>query len=265
MAASAEFRHTWTTLDQALAAGVPGSDERGPRSDDLPGPVVRYLSHAVRGWPTAGTSTGDGDRGVSGSVGVRLRLTGSVVQRGRRLALTAEELLLPGRGFAWQADARLGPLRLTVRDHYLEGDSAVDIRLLDLVLLGREHGPDTTMSSRGRLAGEAIWAPHVLAGSPAVRWDARDDDHVDVTQVIDGAEESVTLRIDEQGAVREVTMQRWGDGQQRRPYGFAVRAERTMLGGVTIPTEVDGGWGYGSESYDQSQASRFEVVQAALR
>lgn len=256
MAASARFRHAWVTLDRALAAGVPGSKGPVARPDDLPEPVVRYLTHAARGGPTIGTS---------GSAGVRLRLTGSVVQRDRRLSLIAEELLLPGRGFAWQARARLGPLRLTVRDHYLEDDSAVDIRLFDLVPLGREHGPGTTMSSRGRLAAEAIWAPHVLAGSPAVRWSTVDREHVGVAQTIDGEEESVTLRIDEHGAVREVTMLRWADGHQRRAYGFAVRAERTMRGGVTIPTEVEGGWGYGTESYDASQASRFEVVEAALR
>ena len=265
MAPSPQFRHAWTTLGRELAAGVPGSGEGVPRTDERPEPVVRYLAHAGSPRPTAGTSTAVGRGAVSGSVGVRLRLTGSVVQRDRRLALSAEELLVPGRGFAWQARARLGPLRLTVRDHYLEDDSSVDIRLFDLLPLGRERGPDTTASSRGRLAGEAIWAPHALAGSTSVRWSAQDDEHVDVTQVIDGAEETVTLRIDEQGAVREVTMQRWADDQQRRPYGFAVLAERTMRGGVTIPTEVEGGWGYGSESYDASQASRFEVVEAALR
>jgi hypothetical protein len=83
-------------------------------------------------------------------------MSGSVVAGGRRLAISADEVLVPGSGFVWRALAQLGPVRVVVTDHYFQRASRVDVRLFGLVPMGGESGADTSASSRGRLAAETI-------------------------------------------------------------------------------------------------------------
>jgi hypothetical protein len=220
--------------------------------EHLPEPAQRYLSHAL------------GKASVLSS-GVRLTMTGSVMQGRRRLGLEAVETLVPSRGFLWSARARMGPVVVTVPDHYVDQSSAVEVRLFGLVPLGGERGPDTAASSRGRLAAESVWAPATLAPGPGLTWSAVDGATATANLSIDDVEESVTLTVDEDGGLQELHMQRWGDvgvdRHQRLPYGFRVLAEATF-GGLTIPTSLEGGWWYGTERYDAARASRFSVTSA---
>lgn len=245
---------SFAEADAALAA-TPAATETFDQAlvDGLPEPAARMLRHAISaGAPLARSA--------------RLQLSGSVVQRGRRLALTADERLVPGVGFTWSARGTLGPLWVVVRDHYVEGSSAVDVRLLGVLPLGGERGEDTAASSRGRLAGESLWVPSGLLPGPAVTWHAVDGARARVDLSIAGATESVTFTVDPDGAVSEIAMQRWGDvgvdRPQRVPYGFRVLAERTF-GGFTIASQVKGGWWYGTDRYRPDQASTFTVTGAA--
>lgn len=244
---------SFAEAEEALAATPSATDTFDPDLvEGLPEPAARMLRHAIApGTPLAR--------------GARLRLSGSVVQRGRRLALSAEERLVPGVGFTWAARGSLGPLWVVVRDHYVEGSSAVDVRLLGILPLGGERGEDTAASSRGRLAGESLWVPSGLLPQPGVAWHAVDASRARVDLTIAGATESVTFTADPDGAVSEIAMQRWGDvgvdRPQRIPYGFRVLAERTF-GGFTIASHVKGGWWYGTDRYVPDQASTFTVTGA---
>jgi len=221
-------------------------------TDGLPDPAARMLRHAL-------------EPGTALAGAVRLDLTGSVVQGGRRLNLTARELLVPGRGFAWEARATWGPLFVAVRDHYLAGAGEVAVRLLDLVPLGGERGPDTAASSRGRLAGESFWVPAMLLPGAGARWSAIDDHRAQVHLTIDGESEAVTLAVAPDGRVTELTMMRWGDvgvdEPRRIPYGFRV-SDETTFDGCTIASSVEGGWWYGTNRYRPESASRFRVDRA---
>lgn len=219
---------------------------------DLPQPARRMLQRAIPSGAALARRT-------------MLELSGEMTANGRRMAVTARELLVPGRGFAWEARAALGPLWLRVRDHYLDGDGAVDVRLLGVVPLGAERGQDVATSSRGRLAAESFWAPTTLLPQAGARWTAVDDQKATVHVSIDGHEESVTFAVDDDGALTEVTMLRWGDVQvqehQRIPYGFGVVEERTFEG-YTIASTLRGGWWYGTDRYRPDEASTFEVQRA---
>jgi hypothetical protein len=240
------FEKVWQTLaTDAVSEAEPTSDI------DVPAPAARLLAHAL-----GPQGTGSGTRGA------RLHLSGSVVQGGRRLRLEADEVLVPLRGFAWRATGRLGPARVRVRDHYLEGASTVDVRLFGVLPLGGEHGPDTTASSRGRLVAESLWVPSMLQPQPGVTWSAVDETSAVVSMTVDGVTESMTLVVGDDGRIEQMTMLRWGkvgvDNHQRIPYGFAVNAERSF-GAVTIPSDLEGGWWFGTERYDPESASRFVV------
>ncbi len=236
-----------------LAATPARSDMFDPAmTDGLPAPAARMLRHALT-------------PGAALAAAARLDLTGSVVQGGRRLTMTARELLAPSRGFAWEARASWGPLYVAVRDHYLAGEGAVAVRLLGLVPLGGERGPDTAASSRGRLAGESLWVPSMLLPSAGAQWSAIDELRAQVHREIDGRRESVTLTVAPDGRVTDLTMMRWGtvgvDEPQRIPYGFHVIGE-TTFNGCTIASSVEGGWWYGTDRYEPESASRFRIERA---
>lgn len=218
----------------------------------LPPPARRYLEHALGSRPPTAS-------------GVRLSMTGSVMQAGRRLPLRADEVLAPPHGFVWRAKARLGPLVVTVSDHYLRRSSRVDVRLLGVVPMGGESGPDTAASSRGRLAAESVWVPSMLAPRPGVRWTAVDDERAQVHLTIDGTEESVTLQVDAHGRLMALRMRRWGNvgvpSHAALPYGFRVLGE-SVFDGYTIPTGLEGGWWFGTERYRAHEASRFSITAA---
>jgi hypothetical protein len=220
--------------------------------EGLPAPARRWLTHAIA-------------PGAVLAREVQLVLAGSVVQGDRRLPLTATERLVPMRGFTWKATGWMGPLWVTVRDHYLENDGAVDVRLLGLVPMGGEAGPDTDASSRGRLAAESLWCPSMLLPETGVHWTAIDEDRARVDVPVDGVVESMVLTVEPDGRLRELAMKRWGnvgvDRPQRIPYGFRVLEER-RFGAYTLASVVEGGWWYGTDRFVPANASRFEVVEA---
>ncbi|MEP0547382.1 MAG: DUF6544 family protein [Rhodothermales bacterium] len=268
------------TLTAAAALGVAGLGTRRVRSDrraahieadllagpsapgvfssdtivGLPEPAQRYLRHAIApGTPLVPA--------------VRLEMTGTMTPTpdAARVALRAVEVLAPRRGFVWTAEARMVRVPVRVRDHYFEGEGGVHVALLGLVPLPFSGAPeDLARSARGRLVGEAVWCPTALVG-PGVLWEAVDADRARFTLAVDGVPICVTIRVGPDGALREVTLDRWGDvgvaGFRPIPYGFAVEAEATF-GGVTIPTRIRGGWWFGTDRFDPATAATFTVASA---
>ena len=221
---------------------------------DLPEPARRYLRHAIApGTPLAPA--------------VRLALEGTMTPTpgGAPVELTADEVLAPQRGFVWTARARMAGLPVRVRDRYAADDGGVRVHLLGLLPLpSSAEQDDVARSSRGRLVGEAVWCPTALLG-PGVAWEAVDAERARFSLTVDGEAVAVTLRIGADGALREVTLDRWGDVGvdhfQPIPYGFAVAVEGTF-GGVTIPTRIRGGWWYGTDRFDAAAAASFVVTGA---
>jgi len=225
-----------------------------PLLEGVPEPARRYLGHALPpGAPLARA--------------VRLWMEGTLVpaKGADPVAFTAEEVLAPPRGFVWTARATMKGLPVRVRDHYARGAGGLRVALLGLLPLASNDGADVTRSARGRLAGEAVWCPAALLPGLHTRWEAVDADRARATLTIDGADVPLTLTVDEDGRLREVTMMRWGDvgvpDWQLIPYGFAVEAE-APFDGVTIPTQLTGGWWYGTPRYDASTAATFTVPRA---
>lgn len=241
----AELLRSSATLPRFGAAHLAG----------LPELAQRYLRHAIApGTPLAAS--------------VRLWMTGTMTPTpgGPRTSLTAVETLAPRRGFVWTARARINGLPVRVRDHYADRDGGVDVVALGFVPIPLGGGPDVVRSSRHRLIAESVWCPTALV-RPGVAWEAVDADRVRFTLLVDGEAVPVTLRVASDGALREVTLRRWGDaaGQPARslPYGFRVEQEGTF-DGVTIPTRLVGGWFYGSDRFDPASAATFTVYHAAF-
>jgi hypothetical protein len=244
-------------VERRLATSLPDTAFDEGMVSGLPEPARRHLLHAIR-------------------PGVRLARSVELVQTGRMrprsgarsIELTATETLAAGRGFVWRARARMAGFPVDVADHYLDGEGAVQVNLFGLIPIETDAGRDVARSSRGRFAGECIWLPSALLPVFGASWEAVDGVHARAGLEIDGETVTLTLAVEQDGRLREITLERHGNVGQASwgptPYGFAVLAESTF-GAYTIPSVVQGGWWYGTPRYDPEGASEFRIVDARFR
>lgn len=241
---------TW----QSLEATGSGEVFTAAMVDALPEPARRYFLHAIRpGTPLAASA--------------HLKMSGAIKPNSNSdwADLTATQVLTPGQGFVWKASAQSGPVSMGVVDQLANNSGRMRIALFGLVPVVNEGSADISKSALGRLAIESIWLPSSLLPQNGVTWETVDDRHARATLTVSGEEMTLTLTVDADGRLMEVTTRRYGnqadDGSfQYIPYGAASADERTF-GGYTIPTSLRIGWWYGTDRYEESIRLNVEQVE----
>lgn len=241
------IRREWAALSSA-----PASDEVFDPSQtaNLPMPVREWLQRSIReATPLARTAW--------------LRMHGHI-RIGAWRPFTATQVLAPGVGFIWAATAKFAGIPVLGYDKYIEGAGEMRWRLAGLVPVMSARNADISTSAAGRLAAESVFVPTCFAGA---QWSS-DDAGVHATWLIDEHRETVDLDIGDNGELRGVLMQRWGnpDGAPfgRYPFGVRLDSEREF-GGVTIPTEVRAGWWWHTDKQADGEFFRAAITHAALR
>jgi hypothetical protein len=204
-----------------------------------PDPVQRYLSHAMP----------DGAPRHSGAL---LAMKGRI-KVGRWLAFDARQEF-HDHDFTWRARAGLGPLRpLRVTDRYAGGEGSTEGWLLGRIRFLRADGEDVSRAAAGRAAAESIWVPQTLTPQRGVRWRAESESEIVAAFHVAPEDVELRLTIDARGAVRAVSLLRWGDVGQDRfgyiPFGGTVHAEQ-RFGDLVLPSRVSIGWWYGTPRYE---------------
>ena len=116
-----------------------------------------------------------------------------------------------GTGFVWEASVGKRPIRFSGGDTYWRGSGSLDFRLWGTFPVARAAGPDIDRSAAGRLAAETVaWAPQALTPQMGADWRGIDDRHAVVTLPVGEDTADVTVTVDEDGRLRELSMQRWG-------------------------------------------------------
>ncbi len=201
-------------------------------------PVRRYFEHALAdGAPVAH--------------GMRLTMSGRI-NVGRWLEFTAEQEFR-GHAFEWRAQAGWGPfLPLRVTDTYANGRGSTNGKLFGRVRFMHADDQNTTRAAAARAAAEAIWVPGALLPGPAVSWRAASDELIVARVDVPPENPDVALRISQTGAVRSVSLPRWGNVGQKEfgyiPFGGDIHAERRFAD-VVLPSQVTVGWWYGTPRY----------------
>jgi hypothetical protein len=192
---------------------------------------------------------------------VRLRMHGEIKLK-TWLPFTAEEVIAWPHGFLWGATVRQNGLPIRGFDGFVDGVGAQQWKLFGLLSVVSADGPDITRSAAGRLAAEALWLPSILCGHDVV-WAALDEHHPRARLAIAGETVEPSFEIDDDGRVRSVVIQRWGDPEKA---GFGYHAfggfveQRSTFEGFTIPTHLRIGYHVGTDRF----ASHGEFIRIAI-
>lgn len=215
----------------------------------LPVPARRWLAHAI----APGTPLWQM---------VRLTMRGQI-RLGQWRPFTATQLLAPPGGYIWAAALRVAGLPVAGYDRLSSGTGEMRWRLLHLIPVMAAAGPDITRSARGRLAGEIALIP--TAFQHATWTDGEDPGTATATWRLGEDTETADLRTGEDGQLREVVVNRWGNpGNEpfhRCPFGVSVETE-TDFGGVTIPSRFTAGWWWGTDRQAEGEFFRAHITAA---
>jgi len=216
-------------------------------------PVRRYFTHSIRDGAELGT-------------GVKLTMTGRI-KLGLWLPFHARQEC-DGRSFAWRARIGLGPLTaLGVVDRFAQGAGSMEGRLLGRVKLFQAEDENTTRSSAGRSALEAVYTPASLLPQRGVTWRAESGSEIVASWDLPPERPELHLRIDDRGSLRSYYVPRWGDAGQKGfgyvPCGCDVGAER-RFGDLVVPASITGAWWFGTsrqEPFFKAQTRELEPVR----
>ena len=199
----------------------------------LPAPVVRWWRHVLGDAPAP----------------TRAKLTmHGEIRLGRWRPFTAVQLLTP-KGLVWAARVGRWPLRITGADRYIEGVGTMNWRLAGLLPVLNAGGPDITRSAAGRHAAELVALLPGAVGEPTLRWLELDETTARARVAHGTSTHEVTIRVDEVGALRTVSLPRWGnpDGGAFAEHRFGVDfADEVTFGGITMPRTLRAGWWHGT-------------------
>jgi hypothetical protein len=184
---------------------------------------------------------------------------------GRWLRFSARQVEAPHHGFLWTA--RAGGV-IIGSDRYVEGRGGMDWRILGLFRVAHAEGPDVSRSAAGRAGAEGIWVPTALLPRFGVTWSAPDLRHVTASYRLDDTQIDLRMTIGEDGRLRSVAFERWGDPDNSgtwgsHPFGFAVTRYATF-GGLSIPSAGRAGWFYGTDGWGEGEFFRSEIIEYHL-
>jgi len=213
----------------------------------LPEPAQRYFNFVIR--PNTPLST-VARIDMAGRFGMGDR------HKPNYLAMQAEQVLAPSKGFVWKMRARVGALGLSGSD----SERWTRFWVAGLIPVARLGGSeDHRRSAFGRYIAETVfWAPAallpgMLAPDFTVHWCGLDENTVRVTVAGKGLEQAVDLTIAQDGQPLQVRFDRWSnanaDKQFRlQPFGGYLSAFREFSG-YRLPTHVEAGNHFGTEAY----------------
>lgn len=170
---------------------------------NLPDVALRYLEHAIApGTPLASA--------------VRLRMHGEIKLR-HWLPFRAEQVICRSREMIWNATVRMNGLPVRGFDRLINGEGAMQWRLLGIIPLMGASGPDVTRSAIGRVAGESVWLPSALCGDD-VTWAAPTTSRAQASFLTRDEPAKLTLTVDERGRLQAIRLRRWGNPEGHRKW-----------------------------------------------
>jgi hypothetical protein len=124
---------------------------------------------------------------------------------------------------------------------------------------------NTGRAAAARGAAESVWVPASLMPQREVSWHTKDENTIIASFAVPPERPELRLGINERGALRSVSLDRWGNVGQRDfsyiPFGGDILAEQ-RFGDYVIPSHMAVGWWYGTARYEpffEAVVTRYEL------
>lgn len=163
------------------------------------------------------------------------------------MRFSATEIVVPGRGFAWNAQIAL-PFRahLQVLDSFIAGIGSGRVNVLGTIPVVQDRdNPQLNSGALHRYLAETVWFPTALLPQAGVRWTPIDETRALASLIMDGVTVSLEFRFNERNEIESVySPARWGTfdgGYQQRPWEGRFRDYREIQG-MRIPQQGEVGW-----------------------
>jgi hypothetical protein len=198
--------------------------------EGLPEPARRWLTYAIG----PGTLLADA---------VEIRMHGRI-RLGRWRPFTATQAVVPGVGYVWAANTRVGAIPVRGYDSFANGRGEMRWRAAGVVPVSSAVGVDVTRSAAGRLAAESVLLPPSLIGA---EWSAGEDPDTAVFRLPASRtdRDRVTITVAADGRLEQVSMRRWGnpDGGAFAEHTFQVTFDTDLrVGGLRVPDGIRAAW-----------------------
>ena len=236
--------------DEILAALTLDSSSGFDRTELLksyPEPVARYFRRHL-------------PQGIPGGTLISTRLRG-IIKLVNWSNFTSTLYTNPLKGFLWEATVRMGILPIKGYDYFNKNTGAMQWKLFGVIPVTRADGADVSRSAEGRARLEGIFAPHLLI-HPAVKWEVVDKHHITARWKINAEDQPLHLIIDEQGALKEVWMKRWGNPGEVKTFEYHTFGghihKEILYQNRLIPHKGSVGWWHGEKQWDDGEFFRFE-------
>ncbi len=115
-----------------------------------------------------------------------------------------------------------------------------------LIPLVDAQSKDVDRSAAGRLGAEYVWLPSALLPYNGVTWKAVTQDTIQANFIIYDEPICLTLTIDSEGKLLEISLPRWGNANTEKNWRYSTFManvlEETTFDGYTVPAKVSAGW-----------------------
>lgn len=244
-----------TTLEELWNIDVPKTLEFDPFIiENLPVAARNYLTRAIA-------------PGTLIASAVRLEMKGEIKLNEKWLPFEATQVVRNNQGFVWRAHVIRGMVGISGFDRLVNGEGEMNWKVLGLIPVMSASGPDITRSAAGRLATEYSMLPSAQL-DPKILWKGLSETSVEIRREIASIETDLTLEIDKSGAMKSVSLERWGNPDdtifESIPFGAELKDEVTF-GGYTIPTRICAGWHFGSSHFEEGEFFRAEITSAEFK
>jgi hypothetical protein len=217
---------------------------------DLPEPVQKYLRYCqVVGKERIKT--------------VRLKQTGlfRTAPDQKWMDLNAEQYYTTNPpAFIWKAGIKIAPLfTITGRDLYENGHGHMLIKLLSLIPLADEKGPEMDQGAMLRYLGEMFWYPTAFL-EDYLTWEPIDSSSAKVTMTYGGVSASAIMRFNEKGEAVRFVADRYREvrGSYEMEKWTTPVFEYKILDGIKIPVKGEAVWNLEAGDFSYIQ---LEIVE----
>ena len=196
---------------------------------------------------------------------VRLTQTGRIrnAEDSGWMSFEAEEIYSTNPpGFVWKAWFPNPNLPIVFgRDHYLDGDGRITMRLLGTLAVANVGG-GAEMNHAGlmRYLNEMMWFPAALAGSN-VSYTEIDDNSVEIAITDHGITANARLVIDDEGRLTNFIARRFNTGTNATEEWQTPMGGYATFDGVTIPARGEALWQLPEGPFTYIEAEVTSVTQ----